>query len=102
MTHLPFSRFLVRLRPEDAARLKASGTPLAAAGVSLELEPDPILRSGPKGAARGLTGGGWEWHVALPPQSIAGAHAWELAHALSSRALGVSGGADVVIEPDFE
>src|SRR5687767_354624 len=101
MTPLPFSRFLVRMPRGSAAALQATGAQLAAAGVSLEIDPTPILQSAPEGRTRGVNAaGGWEWHVAHAPQSMAGAHAWELAHGMATRGFGAAGAPDVVIEPD--
>src|SRR5207253_5215851 len=64
---------------------------------------EPLFTTARPRCGRGVAAdSGWEWHIACPTAKVTGAHAWELAHDALTSQLGVSAGADIYIEPDFE
>src|SRR5687767_3714026 len=98
-----FHALLMRFPSGTAGRLavtRAAGI-VGAAGVEFQFEP---LFEPDRGTAQGFGiagGGGREWHVARPRQSIAGAHPWEVAYQMASGVAALTGAAPDVVEPDL-
>ena len=105
MTPPKAAGFLVRLPAGSNVGLRAGRAGVRALGARFELEPVFDVRTGSVGAGRaaGIKKAtvDYTWHVARPVSAADAPNAWDVAHALNSRAGVAAAGEPILIEPDF-
>jgi subtilisin family serine protease len=104
MSDYPWTALLIRTPLGASAPLAISARrSLSLAGLHFEIEPlFQTQPAGTPGTALAAAGdAAWEWHVARPQGSVAGANAWEVAHEVIQNGLGMAGAAGTIVEPDL-